>query len=359
MRILSRYFVARFLGLFVAILVGSLITIVIVETLLNLDDMLRSQEGTSGALRYLAIRIPTMYLRPILPIASFSAAFFAVGLGAHWLELLAAESGGISPRRIGLPILATSLLLGLGALAMTEGWTAEAARQLNRPGADADEVLTYRRGSFWYHKGNTIYNVSEADRDQRTLRGITVYQLTPQGRLAQTVRAEFADLSASDHWTFVEATLHRFDPENAETRPAIERHAEIDLAMNTGGETLLHADARNLEIYRLVEYIALREEAGSPTRSYRALLHARLSEPVLVALFALLALPLGLQVGRRRGFGLSAAIGIVVVASFFFLRDLGNTLATQGVLPAALPAWGLIGAYALAGAAAFERSVRA
>jgi len=356
--ILSRYFVARFLGLFAAILVGSLITIVIVETLLNLDDMLRDQDGTLGALRYLAIRIPTLYLRPIVPIASFAAAFFSLGLAAHWLELTALEAGGISPRRIVLPLLGAAALLGLAGFVATEGWALDAANRLNRPESDADEVLAYRRGSFWYHKGDTIYNISEANRDERTLRGVSVYQLTPRGRLRRSIRASHVEIGHAGVWTFHEATISRFRPGDAEATPSIQQLDEVALAMNAGGETLMHADAKSLSLPLLLEYIDVREGRGMPTQPQRALLHARLTEPLLVGLFALLALPLGLQVGRRRGFGLSAAVGIAVVASFFFLRDVGQTLASQGVVPAALPAWALIGVFALAGAWQFEKSLR-
>ena len=106
MRILSRYFVARFLALFFATLFASTLAIVIVEMLLNLDDMLKGQSGPAGALGYLFLRIPSYYLRDLIPISTFVAAFFSVGLAASWRETIAFKAGGISPHRVAIPILA-------------------------------------------------------------------------------------------------------------------------------------------------------------------------------------------------------------------------------------------------------------
>ena len=59
MRTLSRYFASRFLGLFTTILVASILVIVMIEMLLNLDEMLKVQKGAEAVLGYLVLRIPS------------------------------------------------------------------------------------------------------------------------------------------------------------------------------------------------------------------------------------------------------------------------------------------------------------
>jgi lipopolysaccharide export system permease protein len=121
-RILSRYFAVRFTGLFAAILFASTLTIVIVEMLLNLDDMLRAQDGMTGVLRYLFLRIPSYYLRDLMPVAAFAASFFTLATASRWHETTAVKAGGLSPHRIVLPILATAALLALASLILAETW---------------------------------------------------------------------------------------------------------------------------------------------------------------------------------------------------------------------------------------------
>ena len=76
-RIFSRYFAARFLTLFGGVLLVSILAVASVEVLLNLDDMLRSGDRTSGALRYLVLRIPSYYWDSLVPLAA------AVGGSLH------------------------------------------------------------------------------------------------------------------------------------------------------------------------------------------------------------------------------------------------------------------------------------
>ena len=59
MRILTRYLIARFLGTFAAFLVVSTLTIIVVEMMLNLGDMLRDDSGLRGVSSYLFLRIPS------------------------------------------------------------------------------------------------------------------------------------------------------------------------------------------------------------------------------------------------------------------------------------------------------------
>ena len=110
-RILTRYLVARFLGFFAAFLIVSLLTIAVVEMMLNLGDMLRADAGLPGVATYLLLRLPAYYLRDLVPIVAFASAFFTLGTAARWLELLAAKAGGISTQRLSLPMLGAALLL--------------------------------------------------------------------------------------------------------------------------------------------------------------------------------------------------------------------------------------------------------
>jgi hypothetical protein len=53
-----------------------------------------------------------------------------------------------------------------------------------------ESALEHRNGWFWYHRENAIYSPQEADREARVLHGVSVFQLSPRGRLLEIVRAE-------------------------------------------------------------------------------------------------------------------------------------------------------------------------
>ena len=351
MRILSRYFATRFLGFFAVILIVSTLTIVAIEMLLNLDDMLSNDQGPVAPLQYLMLRIPSYYMRELIPITSFAATFFTLGLSTHWFEVSAAKAGGISPDRILAPILITAVFLGVASFALGETWIVNSTRDWNQRESGGDSTISYREGSFWYHRGQTIYNISEADPLQRTLRGVRLFDLNAEGRLIRSVDAPRVDVEDDHRWRFHDAVIRHFKPDRKDSLVRIERldHITLDVA-DPRDIALINTDFRSLNVATLRDHIALRKAAGETVNRVTTVLYSRFVEPIEVVLFALLAAPLGLQVATRRSFGIPALLGIAIVSSFFALRSIGATLAGEGVISAAMASGSLLLLFTFAGA---------
>lgn len=360
MRILPRYFVSRFLGLFGAILVASVLVIVIVEMLLNLDRMLEIREGAAGVATYLALRIPVTYLPDLMPFAAFGAAFTAFGLAAHWRETIAAKAGGIPPWRIAWPILVAALVLSGVTGLVNETWGIQAGQEWKRQLTGGAVALDYRRGSFWYHRGRMIYKVRGADPDTRTLEGIALFERNREGRLVRSVLADRARIGDDGVWRFENAVIREFEPDRPGTPPRTRAQTEaaLALALEADQEALLGADAGLLPIARLRDYIAMRSREGEPVQRLVAVLHQRLADPLAVLLCALLGIPLGLRVEQTRAFGRPAILGIGILAMYFLLRTVGHTLATEGVVDPAVPSWAVAVAFAGVGGWQLARTPR-
>ena len=100
MRILSRRFLASYLSLF-AITLAIMTTIAIIfETLVDFDKIVEHRNAAGGVFPYLVLRIPSLYLRDLIPLASFAAAFLCLGGAARANEITAAKAGGIPPRSV-------------------------------------------------------------------------------------------------------------------------------------------------------------------------------------------------------------------------------------------------------------------
>lgn len=349
MRILSRYFLASYLKLFVTILFATLLAIMVVEMLLSFEAIFGGPDGLRGAVKYLFLRLPSYYLRDVIPVTSFAAAYFCFGLPARAREVTAIKTGGISPHRLVAPILVAAAALSAGALVVNETLVLQAARewrQLESPG----EPVVFGRGSFWYHRGNAIYNFREADGDSHTLYGVRAFDLDDRGRLLRSIRAERV-LVDGGRWRFLDATVRRFDPAHPEAAPRVERIGErlITVAEDRDLERL-EAGIRNLSLPDLRDYIRSQAREGWDTSRQRAELHKRLAEPFAVLLFALLAVPLGLAVEHTRSLATSALHGVGLVGLFYAARSTATMFATGGVVPAGLSAWLVIAAFGGLGA---------
>lgn len=350
---LTRYLVARFLGFFVAFWIVSITTIVVVEMMLNLGDMLRGEAGLSSIASYLLLRLPAYYLRDLVPIVAFAAAFLAVATAARWLEVLAAKAGGVSPHRLAAPLLAAGLLLSASAFVINETWVLEASRRWNER-ESRSHPIRFREGSFWYQRGRTIYNIGNADRKTGTLRGVRILELDERGRLIRSIDAPEARLDGDDRLRFVSPRVRRFDPVDRARPPSLEQHqGEVSLALqDRGSDALMNADLSTLSVRQLSQVVGQERSRGLPSVRSLALLHARLAEPLTVMLFVLAAIPLGVRVEQGEGRGLTgpALTGIAIVAIFFAVRSAAETLAANGILPPAPTPWTVLGAFTVFGA---------
>lgn len=346
-RILTRYLVARFLGYFAAFLIISILTIVIVEMMLNLGDMLQGDRGLPGIASYLLLRVPSYYLRDLLPVTAFAAAFFTLATAARWLELTGMKTGGLSIRRVSAPLLGVGLLLSAATFVIHETIVLDATRRWNQRDSE-NRPVTFRQGSFWYHRGGTIYNIDDADRTTNTLRGVRIYEVDDHGHLIRSIEAPRAVIDSPERWRFEAPLVRRFGTD-VDAPPTVVRHeGEVALALeDPTGLELMSADVASLSVLELQQLIERAERDGPAPARPRALLHARLAEPLTLALFVLTAIPLGARVERTgaQGITLPALYGVGVAAVFFALRSLVDSLATNGLIPPAPAPWLLLAGF--------------
>jgi lipopolysaccharide export LptBFGC system permease protein LptF len=354
-RILSRHLLASYAKLFVAILFGALMALSIIEVLVNPDRIVERESGVRGAATYLLLRIPSYYLPDVIPLASFAAAFLAIGLRARGRELTAMKAAGVSPLRTALPILAAAGVLSAGALVADETLVLACARAWQRSASDADGALPQAAG--WHRRGDTVYRVGAADPQTPSLRDVAVFRRSPSGRLRESVRAEVAEVADPDRWRLFGAVLRRFDPDRPDAPPITERAAETTLDIAAAGDPArVEAAAGALSLGELGRRIAARSSRGRDATPERALLHVRLARPLAVLPLTLLAIPLGLAVERSRSLEVGALHGLAVIGASTGIQAIAAGLASGGWAAAVFGPW--IGLAGVAGYGAW-RLVRA
>jgi lipopolysaccharide export LptBFGC system permease protein LptF len=138
----------------------------------------------------------------------------------------------------------------------------------------------------------------------------------------------------------------------------VERGAEVSLDLaREPNPALLRKEVAALSVGDLRRLVEERARHGRDTTRANALLHARLSEPLSVLLFSLLAIPLGFRVEQTRSLSRGALQAVLLLFVYYSARELASTLALEGVLPAAAP-WGVLALFGAGGIASFARSPR-
>ena len=354
--VLSRYLLFRFVAAFLGVLFALIVLVGVIELLADFGDVITSSSGFLDAWIVLILRIPHKHLPILIPASAFAAAYLSVGTAARSYEILAMKASGVSPLRVLVPVLfAAGVISGL-ALLLNETVAVrahEAARDHDSEGGG----VTFRRGSFWYHKGHTIYNVRDADPAARALLDLAIFELDDRGRLLRTVHAARATVEAGGRWHLTDAVLRKFDPDDASAPAKYERlaDAEIDLPDE---KALLDVNVSALSIAELREYRAQQEPGDTEFVRAEALLHERVAEPLASLVFVVLALPLALRVERTKSLAVPALQGVAVIFLFYMMREYGGTLATQGVTSAAGTSWAIVAIFLGAGAWQIWRTPR-
>ncbi len=351
-RILWRYVLARFVSSLVATLAILILLIVVIELMLDLDRIVESDQGLSAVF----LKILSSYLlQYLLPASALAAAFFSIGTAARSREITALKAGGVSPIVAVVPILVMGALLAGASVLLSDTVSVTASQALRRNTDEAGD-LRLRRGTFWYHSGRFIYNF--ADGDARSLHEVVVFELDDRNRLLRRLAAADATVAEGRRWLLHRATVHHFDPDRPGDPPRVERGAEVtvDLAREPN-PALVRKEVAALSTGDLRRLVEERARHGRDTTRARALLHARLSEPLAVLLFSLLAIPLGFRVEQTRSLSLGALQAVLLLFLYYSARELASTLALEGVLPAASP-WGVVALFGAGGAASLARSPR-
>jgi lipopolysaccharide export system permease protein len=349
---LSRYVVSRFLHAFLGALVTLALAVMVVDMLLNLDEMLQGGAGVAGAVRYLWLRLASVYLPYLIPVATFAGALFAIGVLARNHEIIAMKAGGVAPIVALIPIFSASAVIAIGALVADETFTVRAASALaSQPGVPAGQV-ELRGGTIWYHTGRYIYNIRSPDPTGETVRDIRVYERDADGRLVRLIQATRAQRMAPREWRFEGATVRLFDPSKPDAAPKLERSREVTLRLEEDrSPRLLQAEISALPIWTLSRYV----RASPGDLRARSVLHQRLTGPLLVLLFALLAVPLGLRVEQTRSLALPALQGVLVLFAFLLAREYGASFTAGGALGAFAP-WAVLLAFAAFGGVQLARA---
>ncbi|MGM0450859.1 MAG: LPS export ABC transporter permease LptF [Pseudomonadota bacterium] len=290
-------------------------------------------------------RLPE-FLELILPLSFFLGILLTYGRMHQESEMTVLTACGVSERQILLLTLGPGLLVALAVGAMSLWLTPAGIQQVDRIFAEQAqrtgfEMLAPGRFQEMGSGDRVTYTRAMSD-DKQTLEGVFMAEGRDDGR--------FTLMKAKEGTQIVEEDGERFLVLNEGVR----------FEGRPGGNEF---DAMTFEDYGLrietpsgVSSGGSRE--GKPTtelmasdeRADQAMVHWRLSLPLLVLVITVLAIPLS-RVNPRQGRFFHLLPGILVFISYLGVLILGRDAIASGQLPAQAGLWGVHVVYLVLGAA--------
>ncbi len=341
----DRYVLSEMIGPFF-ISVGGLFLFILLNQILALSSLLVDRGvGVVTLMRLLLLKTPSMMVLA-LPVSALFATFIGLGRLVHDREVMALEAGGVSLRRILLPLLVASILVA-GADFAIYNWAVpsseHAYQQTLREIIFRQGVPHIRANTFFKGPQGQFFYVRRYDEEEGTLHEVLVYdidgKLFPQAAAAVTILTAAEGRWEENTWTLRDGKVYGYDHDG--TLIYTGTFDRLDVTVGQIGTDSLFGSRTPAEmgIGELRERIALLRKSGYAADDLvvecRSL---RLAIPVATLVFVLFGGAASLIFGRRsRAAGV--VIGLLLVGMFQGVLVWTQTLGRRGVIPPPLGAW--------------------
>ena len=345
-RILYRYTLREMLAPFLLGL-GVFTFVLLLARLLRLIELVVNRGLPATQVFRLFTYLLPAFLEVTVPMAMLLAILVAFGRLSADSEITALRSAGVSLYQL-TPSVATfvlgSALITMFLATYASPWGNHEMRlalfEIARTRASAGIRPQVFNDEF---SGLTIYTEQVDSKHDRLAHVLIADQRDPSQQ--NTIFAETGELVSDPDRHVVTLRLEdgliytRDESGRSEYRTEFEHYTvNLDLQAALAGLSEEDEDPKELTLPALNARIAKNRSQGVPVTRELAEYHRKFAIPFACVVFGLLGLPLGIQPGRAvksRGFTVSVA----VIFAYYILLSVGQALAEQDRIPAAVGLW--------------------
>ncbi|MFQ5710077.1 MAG: LptF/LptG family permease [bacterium] len=339
MRILDVYILKRFVTILLFALISSLLIVIVVDLVGNLDKFIDKKVPFLVVVKYYVFYMP-YWLLLILPIAMLLSSLFSVGHLARNNELIAMKSVSIPLSRILRPLLMLGLVISLVALAFGEKVVPLASQGKSNIEKKYIEVTVQ-------HLRTRVTNIYWRDKlDRRIFIGYydsftkTANKVSIQKYLGDEIveRIDAPKMIWKDGtWVLYNGYKRSFDGNHEKAEPfRTFPETQIDFKPQQLAQTQVEPEDMSFE--ELKHFIAeVTKNGGNPTR-WLVDLNLKLSIPFANFIMVLFGAPLASN-KKRSGAIMGIFISLLICFLYFGMVKLTQTTGQNGTLSPLLAAW--------------------
>lgn len=338
---LFNYILGLFLRYAIALILGLSGLLSIFDLLANAGEVLsENKHGLRASLAYISLRFPAI-LTLIIPFSSMLAAMAALTRLVQHGEMLSMRAAGITIYRIAGIFLFAATLLACLHFYIAEAHRPEASRKLNSWSSADYKGMPPRQPRHalpaWFAAPDYLIHVAEAAPDGRNIYNLTVVARDKQGLITRGYKAGRA-VYAHGRWHLYDvASVHA---ESAQAKQAEDdNRISLDIALQPADFSRLRDNPDEMSFTDLAGYIRHPGITASGDLRASLWLQQKLAAPLAGLVLVLIAMPLGLHVGRQSRF-MAYSAGIIGAAfTYFVAARILLSLAEGGIMMPAIAVW--------------------
>ena len=340
--ILNRYIIREITSLFLlGIMVFTLI--LLMGRLIKLTDLVISRGVPLADVSLMILYLMPSFLVFTVPMAFLLAVLLAFGRLSADNEITVMKAGGISLMQLMPPVLlcaVAAMLLTLAASTVGAPRGNSAFKELSFAVLKQNVAATIREKVFWDDIPGIVMYTDRYDEEHHTLTGVIIHDGRDQGN-PLTIFAADGRIGGGPGRNDIRLSLN---------------NGSIHASAKDGGYRLVHfgeyvmtiagtgqgggigRNEMDLSVTELMHQLADPAVDRGQRLKVQSELHSRFAVPCAALVFAVVAVPLGMQ-NRRSGksAGFSTSIGILL--AYYVMQSLLRTLAEKGSLPPVIALW--------------------
>lgn len=340
MNVLSRYIAKAYLRLFGLCLVAFMAIYLVVDFLEKVGRFVRDDAQWHHIALFFLAKIPEI-IAQTAPLAVLMATLLTLGMLSMNSELTAMRSCGISLPRITAPILTIALVVSLLSLFIGElvvpASTAKRMYIQDVLIAKKSPSTFFRQQDIWFKDEGTILNAHFFDPANRTLKGITLWQVNRDLQPFQRVDAREGRL-ANGQWLLTGAVIRDMAGGNV-VRTVTAPFLTAKLGLKVEDLKVLGKYTDDMTIQELRKYCEKLQKGGYDPTRYVAQMHGRISLPFSAVIMAFLGIPFALRGGRSSGIALGIGFSLAIGFLYIIMNSVLLSFGQAGVLPPFIAAW--------------------
>ncbi len=348
---LDMYTIKSFFSILIMVQLSFLLLFVLLEYV-QLSDSIRTNH-ISGELvvTFFLNKLPNM-VDETLFISLLIAILLLFTFMSKNQEIVAIRAGGGSMQRLCLPLVFCGLLVSGGAFYLENMFlpnTNRTAQILRNKIRNKSETM-FTRDVWMRTKEGVILNYTHYDDLKSRLVDVTRYRIEgdPVQRIERT-SWPILEARGGQLWKVevpTKAWRFHFNGRLVEKveRLDIPKDTMVDLGFDLAELRHHKRKAAEFSIHQLRDYLNYLKSLGYVEGHYRTELYIKYAKPLIPLFMMLLAMPLGIQVGRRGTF-YGVAIGFGAGLSFLGFFELCKELGSSGTLNPLVAGWSVVVVY--------------
>jgi lipopolysaccharide export system permease protein len=319
----------------------AIVAIIFLATVVDLLDRLATKDVSLGLTVKMALLKLPYLSQEILPFTVLFAAMATFWRLTRSHELVVARAAGVSVWQFLLPVLGSSVLIAVFAVAAFNPLASILLSRYEHLEAsyirNQTSMLAVSKTGLWLRQadenGQSVIHAERVRPGSVSLQQVIVFRYAGEDRFLDRIDAREARLG-SNAWILSDAWVSR-------PGEASEFHERKELPTDLTVDKIQESFAppETIAFWALPEFIELMQAAGFSAVPHRLQFNRLLALPMLFAAMVLLAATFSLRPQRRGRVGLVIVAGMLTGFLLYFLSNFVFAIGLSGTIPVVLAAW--------------------